>query len=612
MITKSFNNIKMEQYGTNFLADGSVEFNFLAPEAKNVKLCLEIDGKLQEFEMLQKEGGIYTLKTKKAHHGMFYCYKINNDLKVPDPASRFQPDDVHGLSKLINPDIFDWEDDYKWKGISSEEIILYELHTGTFTSEGTFDAIKNKLDYFVSLGINTIELMPVADFPGKRNWGYDGVLIYAPESSYGSQDDLKELIKTAHRKGIAVFLDVVYNHFGPDGNYLYTYAKSTFFNEKIKTPWGDSINFKNKFSRNFFINNALYWINEYHFDGLRIDAVHAINDDSSPDILKELAQKVKANVAKDRHVHLILENDKNESRYLDKDYTAQWNDDFHHCVHILLTGESSQYYIDYTKKYTGKPTSYYLARTLSEGFAYQGEKSPYRDNKPRGEKSGRLSPYKFVNFIQNHDHTGNRAFGERISALSSIKLIKAAACLYLLAPSIPMIFMGEEWGCESPFCFFCDFNEELSEKVRIGRREEFSKSLQFFDQKIRKKIPDPSAEKTFLDSKLNWNELKQANHNEMHDYYKLLLSIRKNKIIPILNKLKKGNFKIYNDKSFSVSWNFEQEVTKTLTVFANFGDIQIDINSSIKKENIIASSASDIQFSDNKKLPSETVIWVLH
>lgn len=612
MIIKSFKNIKMDQYGTNFLADGSVEFNFLAPEAKNVKLCLEIDGKFQDFEMLKKEYGVYTLRTKMAHHGMLYCYKINNDLKVPDPASRCQSDDVHGLSRLINPDKFDWEDDYNWKGIPAEKMVLYELHTGTFTPEGTFNAIKNKLDYFVSLGINAIELMPVADFTGKRNWGYDGVLIYAPDSSYGKSDDLKDLIKAAHQKSIAVFLDVVYNHFGPDGNYLYTYAKSTFFNSKIKTPWGDSINFKNKFTRNFFITNALYWINEYHFDGLRIDAVHAINDDSTLDILKELAQKVKDNIEKDRHVHLILENDKNESTYLNEDYTAQWNDDFHHCIHILITGEKDGYYIDYTKERTGKPVSYYLARTLSEGFAYQGEKSLYRDNKPRGEKSGYLSPYKFVNFIQNHDQAGNRAFGERISTLSSRNLIKAASCLYLLAPSIPMIFMGEEWGCESPFCFFCDFNEELSEKVRIGRRKEFSKSLQFSDSKIIEAIPNPSSEKTFLDSKLNWNDLKQANHNEIHDYYKLLLSIRKNKIIPILNKIKKGSFEIYNDKSFSVSWNFEQEGAKTLTAFANFGDIQIDIGSGIKKENIIASSVLDIQISDNKILPPETVIWVLY
>lgn len=610
MRRKNFNNIKFKQYGTNFLPDGYIEFNFSSSEAKEVKLCLEIDGKLQEFEMQKKSGGLYTLTTNAAHEGMLYCYKIDNGLKVPDPASRYQPDDVHGMSQLINPEKFDWEDDNDWRGRPQEEIIFYELHTGTFTSEGTFRAIKDKLDYFADMGISAIELMPVADFPGERNWGYDGVLIYAPDSTYGTPDDLKDLIKAAHKKGIMVFLDVVYNHFGPDGNYLYAYAKSTFFNSKIKTPWGDSINFRNRTVRDFFITNALYWINEYRFDGLRIDAVHAINDSSSPDILEELSRKVRENTPKDRHVHLILENDKNEARYLNKDYEAQWNDDFHHCAHILTTGEKEGYYIDYTKEYTDKPVSYYFARILAEGFAYQGEKSPYRGDKPRGEKSSHLTPYKFVNFIQNHDQIGNRAFGERISSLSGTNLLKAAACLYLVAPSIPMIFMGEEWGSQVPFYFFCDFNEDLSEKVRIGRREEFSRFPEFSTPEIIEKIPDPSAVETFLDSKLNWDELKQPVYFEMNNFYKSLLSVRKNKIVPIISKIETTSFEIYNDKAFSVSWNFEHDGKKTLTVFANFGDIQISMNPSIKKENIIASS-QDMKISDNKILPQETVVWVL-
>ena len=611
MRKNSFKNIKFKNYGTNFLPDGNIEFNFLAPGAKNVKLCLEIEGEFQEFEMVKKTSELYTFKTKVAQAGMSYCYKLDSGLKVPDPASRFQPFDVHSTSQLVNPQEYNWENDFEWCGVPQEELVFYELHTGTFTPEGTFKAIKEKLDYFVLMGITAIELMPVADFPGKRNWGYDGVLIYAPDNSYGTPDELKDLVKAAHQKGLAVFLDVVYNHFGPDGNYLYTYAKSTFFNDKIKTPWGDSINFQNEAVRDFFITNALYWLNEYHFDGLRFDAIHAINDNSSPDILEELSKKVKENTDSNRHIHLILENDKNETRYLEKDYSAQWNDDFHHCAHILTTGEKDGYYIDYTKEYTKKPVSYYWARILAESFAYQGEKSPYRDNSPRGEKSSHLAPQKFVNFIQNHDQIGNRAFGERISVIASEPLIRAAVCLYLLSPSIPMIFMGEEWGSETPFYFFCNFNDELAENVRIGRREEFSKFPQFSNPETIAKIPDPSDEKTFLASKLNWDEPKQIFCAKMNEYYKFLLFRRKSKIIPLINRIKTSSFEIYNDKAFSVCWNIENEGKKILTVYANLGNIQVDTKSCIKKEDIIASS-KDAQVLDNKILPQETVIWVLN
>lgn len=615
---KKINDTKITPYGTYFLPDGSVKFNFWAPDAKNVKLYLEVNNKIQEIEMSETKEKIYTVTTNLAAHGTLYGYKIDDELIVPDPASRYQPKDVHGLSQLMNPQKFNWENDYAWKGKPWEESIIYEIHTGTFTKEGTFNAIKDKLDYLISLGVNTIELMPVADFPGKRNWGYDGVLIYAPDSSYGTPDELKDLIKTAHSKGLMVFLDVVYNHFGPDGNYLHSYAKSEFFDKKIKTLWGDAINFKNKFVREFFINNAIYWLNEYHFDGLRIDAVHAIYDGSSPDIIEEMASKIKSDTSENRQIHLVLENDNNESKYLgelknDK-YVAQWNDDFHHCTHILTTGEEYGYYVDYTNKKTPYPTSYYLARILAEGFAYQGEISFFRDNTKRGKKSLNLPLYRFVNFIQNHDQVGNRAFGERISVLSSINLIKATACLYLLAPSIPLIFMGEEWGSKSPFYFFCDFYEELSKAVKIGRRDEFSKFPQFSDPKIRETIPDPSLEKTFLDSKLNWDDLEKKDYKEMFDFYSLMLSIRKKVIIPIIKKIKTKNFEIYTDKSFSVNWNIEQEGKKILSVIANFEDTSIDINSFINEKDIIAISKPDAknEIVSNNTLPAQTVLWILN
>lgn len=613
---RSYGTLKMEPYGTTFLNDGSVEFNFWAPNAIDIKLCLKIDGELKEFEMAKKKNGFYTTTNNLATDGTLYCYKINNEINVPDPASRYQPDDVHGLSKLINPNNFDWEDDLKWKGKPWEESVIYELHVGTFTKEGTFNAVKEKLDYLISLGITAIELMPIADFRGKRNWGYDGVLIYAPDSSYGTPDELKDLIKTAHKKGLMVFLDVVYNHFGPDGNYLYLYAKSHFFNDKIKTPWGDAINFKNKLVRNFFINNALYWLNEYHFDGLRIDAVHAIKDDSSPDIIEELAAKVKSNTKKDKNIYLVLENDNNKSKYLGElkngKCSAQWNDDFHHCAHIMTTGEEDGYYMDYTGKVTSKYTSYYLARTLIEGFAYQGEKSVFRNNTKRGEKSSHLPLYRFVNFIQNHDQIGNRAFGERISLLSNENLIKAAACLYLLSPSIPLIFMGEEWNSRSPFYFFCNFDEELSEAIKHGRREEFSRFPQFSDPKIRETIPDPSSEKTFLDSKLNWKDLAKSEHKRMLDFYKSMLLVRKNKILPIINEIKKKNFEIYTNKSFSVEWDIKPN--KKLIVLANFENEPIETSTYIQEENIIAASNSyeRNKILNNKILPSETVFWCLY
>lgn len=633
-------------YNTEFLKDSLVKFIFWAPDAKDVKLCLKIGDLLQELPMVKDKDNLFTITTK-ATNGTLYGYKIDGSLIVPDPASRFQPEDVHGLSQLINPENFDWEEDSAWPGKPWEEVILYELHVGTFTPKGTFKAIEEKLDYFVELGVNAIELMPVADFAGKRNWGYDGVLIYAPDSSYGTPDELKNLIKTAHKKGLMVFLDVVYNHFGPDGNYLHTYAKSKFFDEKITTPWGSAINFQEKYVRNFFINNAIYWFKEYHFDGLRIDAIHAIYDDSSPDIIEELASRVNlsfnlepqskqdlnlqsrlglpaqqqgtdnvliaARHNKTRHIHLVLENDDNESRYLGElnegKYAAQWNDDFHHCIHILTTGETSGYYVDYINP--NSPSSY-LAKALTEGFSYQGEKSVFRNNTNRGEKSTHLSLSKFVNFIQNHDQIGNRAFGERLSILSNDNLIKAAACLYLLAPSIPLLFMGEEWGSKSSFYFFCNFNDELADAIKIGRREEFARFPEFSNPEIREKIPDPSLEKTFLDSKLNWEDLDAKNHREMFEFYQKMLSIRKEKIIPSISNIKNRSYEIYTDKAFCANWQIGED-NKTLCVLANFGNTSIDASSCIK-EDIIAVSNPEAtnELVNDKTLPAQSVVWYLN
>jgi maltooligosyltrehalose trehalohydrolase len=350
--------------------------------------------------------------------------------------------------------------------------VIYELHVGTFTPEGNFQAIIGKLDYLVDLGVTAIEMMPIADFPGRRNWGYDGVLPFAPDSIYGRPDDLKALVDAAHACGIMVFLDVVYNHFGPDGNYLAAYAPQ-FFNNNRTTPWGAAINYDGPHSRpvrDFAIHNALYWIKEFHLDGLRLDAVHAITDLGPRHLLDELAERVRA-AAGARHVHLILENEENAATTLLRNargqplhYTAQWNDDLHHVLHVAATGEAAGYYREY-KGDTDK-----LGRALAEGFAFQGEMMAYR-GKPRGESSAHLPPGAFVAFIQNHDQIGNRAFGDRLGRIAPPEAVRAVAAMYLLAPQTPMLFMGEEWGASHPFPFFCDFGGELSGAVRNGRRE---------------------------------------------------------------------------------------------------------------------------------------------
>lgn len=573
-------------FGISRLSNSSYKFNLWAPDASSVSLCFYNNDQIsEEYSLNKNNDGWFTLTTNAARCGSLYKFNIDNNLTVPDPASRYQPQDVHGPSQIINPDAFNWEDTANWKGKPWTDSVIYELHIGTFTPEGTFQAIKNKLDYLIDLGVTAIELLPVADFPGNWNWGYDGVLIYAPDSSYGTPDDLKDLIKTCHQKGLMVFLDVVYNHFGPEGNYLYCYAKSKFFSSKHKTPWGDAINFDNKNVRDFFIHNALFWLTEYQFDGLRLDAIHAIKDDSSPNIVEEIATRIKHSFPQDRFVHLILENHGNESRYLQqKDgrailCDAQWNDDFHHCVHIQLTGEVDSYYADYSVENSPYPVSQHLATSATQGFSYQGQILTNKKTKPRGENCKNLNPYAFINFLQNHDMVGNRAFGERIDQLCSTNALKAALTLFLLTPSIPMLFMGEEWATSSPFLFFCDFGEDLADSVRNGRREEFSKFPQFSNPEIRNTIPDPLSKTTFVSSKLNWNELSTNKNKEIHQLYKSLLEVRKQHIVPLLNNVcgNTSTYKTFNDQVFCAQWP-DTVQKKILKVISNLSDSPFPYN----------------------------------
>ena len=427
--------------------------------------------------------------------------------------------------------------------------------------------MRKRLDYLVELGVTAIELMPVAAFPGARGWGYDGVLPFAPYCGYGRPEDLKALVQAAHAKGLMMLLDVVYNHFGPEGNYLNLYAK-LFFNERPHTPWGAAINFDGPGSgtvREYFIHNALYWLEEYHFDGLRLDAVQTISDDSERHVLTELALRVHTSLGSRPHVHLILENDANSARHLGPDrYVAQWNDDLHHALHVLCTGEVDGYYMDYADE----PIRH-LGRCLAEGFDYQGAASSYRDHAPRGEASAQLSPQAFVSFLQCHDQVGNRAFGERITALASEPAVRAAAVLYLLAPTIPMLFMGEEFASTSPFRYFCDFGNDLREAVTQGRRREFSQFARFADPVHRSAIPDPNLEQTFLHSKLDWGSLDEELQAGWLAYYRNLLSLRRKVIVPRLYGMtgRAGVFEVFARAGLRVSWHLGDG--STLGLLAN-------------------------------------------
>ncbi len=540
-------------FGAEPRDDGTVRFRLWAPPHPSVSL--ELDGSPDLRAMTPLGDGWYERITTDARPGSRYRFVLPDGLHVPDPASRHQPGDVHGPSEVIDPTAYRWGDT-AWTGRPWREAVIYELHIGAFTPEGTFRAAIGKLDHLVALGVTAIEIMPISDFPGRRNWGYDGVLPFAPATAYGRPDDLKALVDAAHAAGLMVLLDVVYNHFGPEGAYIHAIAPQTF-SQNHKTPWGAAINTDGPNSRpvrEFFIHNALYWIEEFHFDGLRLDAVQMIRDTGSHHFLDELAEAVRHNAAH-RHVHLVLENEENEVSLLKRDangepslYTAQWNDDVHHVLHVAATGKSEGYYVDYTGD-TRK-----LGRALAEGFAFQGEMMPYRGS-PRGEPSAGLPPLAFIAFIQNHDQIGNRAFGDRLSSIVPAATVRAVAAVYLLLPQVPMLFMGEEWAAAQPFPFFCDFGPDLANSVREGRRAEFSHFPQFRDPATRERIPDPLADSTFLSAKLDWNAPNSGPHADWLAWYRRVLAIRKAEIVPLLPAIPHGGqFDVVGSGAVTVRW----------------------------------------------------------
>lgn len=548
-------------FGAEPRSDGLVRFRLWAPAAQVVEIGIDNGTGVRRARLEAADHGWFTITTPAAV-GDRYCYWINgSEHAVPDPASRFQPQDIHGFSEIIAPTAWHWTD-REWRGRPWEDVIVYELHVGSFTPSGTFAGVQEHLARLAALGITAIELMPVADFPGRWNWGYDGVLPFAPDGRYGRPEDLKALVQSAHHHGLMVFLDVVYNHFGPEGNYLHI-TTPQFFSERHHTPWGAGINFDGpgcEVVRRYFIDNALFWLCEYNLDGLRLDAAHAIVDGSKTHILEELANRVRDNKLLQRPVHLILENENNTAHWLCHNaqgvpalYTAQWNDDVHHALHVILVNETSGYYEDYARD----PRSL-LGRALTEGFGYQGESSRHRGGAPRGDPSVDLPLEAFVNFLQNHDQIGNRAFGERIDMLAPMAAVRAAASLIVLAPSTPMLFMGQEFGSQQPFTFFCDFGAELADAVTAGRRREFAQFPEFVSRAGQARIPDPMSDQTFRDACLDWQQSDTPKGRDWMEFYRRLLSLRARHVRPHLGQgtLRDHGYKRVGEQGLEVWWVF--------------------------------------------------------
>ncbi|HVB34169.1 MAG TPA: malto-oligosyltrehalose trehalohydrolase [Patescibacteria group bacterium] len=508
-----------ERLGCRLHGGGRAEFLVWAPRAQRVEVRL-VEPEERMIEMRRGERGYHHALAEGIEAGSLYFFRLNEGTDRADPASRWQPRGVHGPSMVVDGQC-DWNDS-AWKGLPLEEYLLYEIHVGTFTPEGTFAAICGRLDELKALGVTAVELMPVAQFPGTRNWGYDGVYPYAAQNSYGGPQGLQRLVDACHASGLAVVLDVVYNHLGPEGNYLSDFGP--YFTDRYRTPWGEAINFDGPESdevRRYFIENALDWITEFHFDALRLDAVHAIVDRSARPFLEELAERVHERAEElGRRVWLIAESDRNDSRLVRPrergglGLDALWNDDFHHAVHALITKEGSGYYADF-----GRVSD--LAKAFTDHFVYSGEYSAYRRRR-HGNPAQDVPARRFVVFAQNHDQTGNRMLGERLAALGSFEDAKLAAGTVLLSPFLPLLFMGEEYGEPAPFLYFVSHGDgELIEAVRRGRREEFAAFAWSGEP------PDPQAESTFLRSKLSWRLRAQGRHSTLCEFYRELIRVRR-------------------------------------------------------------------------------------
>ena len=566
-MTQPTDTAEQPAWGPQALA-GTTTLRLWAPAAATVAV-LTPDG--ARVPMQPSDEGWHNARVSLPPGGR-YCFSCDGTT-VPDPASRSQPNGPKGWSAVTDPGAYRWSD-AAWTGRPWHETVLYELHVGTFSSEGTFLGAIAHLDHLAALGVTMIELMPVATFPGSRNWGYDGVLPYAPHHGYGSPDDLKRLVDACHARGLSIVLDVVYNHFGPAANMIPGYAPG-FFTDRHETPWGEAIDFDGAHARpvrDFFIQNAIYWVREFHFDGLRLDAVQAVFDDGPEHILDELAQRVRAAVP-GRTLHLTLENDKNDARWLSKGYAAQWNDDFHHVMRVLVARRRDGYYVDYTDAPLRR-----LGQALAEGFSYQGEVSTHRPGLHRGTRSAHLPPTAFVNFLQNHDQVGNTPFGRRLTALAPDAAVRLGTAVMLLAPGIPMLFMGQEWGSARPFDYFCDYPEPVASMVRNGRRHEFSHLPEFSDPAALERLADPNAASTRDGSVLDWDAIERPEHAAWLAFHRRLLAVRREAIVPLLPQIggSAGSFDVLGVTdaegagALAVTWRLADG--RRLVMAANFSD----------------------------------------
>jgi maltooligosyltrehalose trehalohydrolase len=561
-----------EQFGARLTKDGA-SFRLWAPAAHRVELVLEEPQSKSESKsksMARGDDGWFSADVTGVRVGARYKFRIDGEIDVPDPASSFQPEDVFGPSELIDHANFAWRAT-DWRGRPWQDAVFIETHVGTFTKEGSYRAMIDRLDHLAATGITALELMPLADFAGTRNWGYDGVLLYAPDSAYGRPEDLKTLIDEAHLRGLMVFLDVVYNHFGPEGNFLGRYAPGFFTN--AHTPWGSAIDYRVPQVRTFAIENALLWLRDYRFDGLRLDAVnHILVEPGEISMLHDLsiaAGRLAAETG--RHIHLVLENGDNRASLLDAaqdpprgKYRAQWNDDYHHAWHVLLTGEDQGYYVDYQHSPRGD-----LARALASGFVYQGEAAAFWGSKLRGEPSGHLAPTAFVNFLQNHDQIGNRAFGDRLESLAKPDAIEAALAITLLAPTVPMLFMGEEWGSKVPFPFFCNFAGGLADAVRKGRREEYAWAYARHGDEV----PDPLDPATFQSAVLDWEQREADAGQKRLALVRRLLALRRQEIVPRLAGAAFGEAQAAENGLLTAGWRMGDGTTLRLTANLSSADI---------------------------------------
>ena len=568
--------------------------------AKNVEaVILTGDGRTARVVNLASEkNGYFSGLDSLGKAGDLYQYRLDNGAQWPDPASCFQPNGVHGASMVIDSDGFNWTDRNRAQPLA-DDLIIYEMHVGTFTPQGTFIAAIQKLDHLVALGVNCIELMPLADFPGDRNWGYDGVMLYAPSRIYGTPDDLRRFVDAAHARDLAVIVDVVYNHLGPDGNYVGCYHPG-YFNPAHKTPWGDGFNFKLRAVRDFFAENAPYWIREFHVDGFRLDATHAIWDDSEPHILQEISARIH-----DAGGFVIAEDDRNEPALLQPSerggfgFEGCWSDDFHHVVRVMMTRQREAYFRNF------QGTSSELAETLQHGWLFRGDRKTQKGEIRGGDTAG-LPPSKFVYCISNHDQTGNRAFGERLGQVADPAAYRAASALLCLVPQTPLLFMGQEWNASTPFQFFTDHNQDLGAKVTAGRRAEFGQFADFADPEKRAQIPDPQDPQTFFDSKLRWEESSRAPHSQVLELYTEFLQLRRSH--PVLRSSARKEFRAVELAGGILAIVFSSDGRPRLAVLADLtgdhpaGEIP-ELPSKLRASWVPLLSSNEQRFGGSDELP---------